>query len=619
LIRGPNRATIISALCWILPLLLYWLVLALRLPYPISRQLSNYSSLLFMAALAAFYLAFRPRPRVSLLAALALTMLLAGLSVSSLWTSGQSDTGIIGGLLPYKDSKNYYFGALQILNGLPLQAGVNAVRRPMFPGLLSTALLLTGGDLKIATAILAQLAAFGLFLTARTMRHSLGPAAAAMMAALLFFHIEPKLGYNLSELAGFTLGCLAFCMLWEAAANRSWMLAALGLITLVAAVTARAGAFVVFPALTLWCGWLFRGQRRFSLKAAALVAAGIAAVYLLVHPLYSRLLRVDLTDQWDNFVHAMYGQVHGGTGWHKAIEDLGTTDTTVALHATWEYFRAHPSMLLVGVGKSYRDFFLPSEVMIFPVGSPRESAWVNYTLWAALMVLLLRGLLMAIRGRRLGRLSMLLAAFAGILLSVPFLPPMDGGARFYASTMAFFFALPAIAVAGRQAFIDTELEGDSPSRSSPSLAASSAVALLACILVVPVLISRLTLPLAPAAPSCPAGQQPFVIRALPQSHIDLVPGTAKDACGQVPLVCLADFDLNATQKINDDLMQAVLALAHTSPGGIRITPAMNLLDARFGYFIETMPAADTLPAGQLESGCAALIETRNSRLYEITR
>jgi hypothetical protein len=151
------------------------------------------------------------------------------------------------------------------------------------------------------------------------------------------------------------------------------MLLALGLITLMAAVTARAGAFLVFPALALWCGRLFRGQRRFSLKAATLAAAGIAVVYLLVHPLYSQLLRVDLTDQWDNFVYAMYGQVHGGTGWHSAIDDLQTTDTSVVAHATWEYFRAHPSMFLVGVGRAYMDFFLPSEAMIFPVGTPSDS------------------------------------------------------------------------------------------------------------------------------------------------------------------------------------------------------------------------------------------------------
>jgi hypothetical protein len=81
-------------------------------------------------------------------------------------------------------------------------------------------------------------------------------------------------------------------------------------------------------------------------------------------------------------------------------------------------------------------------------------------LWAALIVLLLRALVLAVRGRRLGQLSLLLAAFAGVVLSVPFLPPMDGGARFYASTMAFFFALPAIAVAGRRAFIEAELESD---------------------------------------------------------------------------------------------------------------------------------------------------------------
>jgi hypothetical protein len=127
----PNRATLISAACWILPLLLYWLVLALRLPYPISRQLSNYSSLLFLATPAAFYLAFRPRPPVSLLAALALTMLLASLSVSSLWTSGQSTPASLG-------PAALGFEELLLRRAAdperPAAGGVNAVRRPCSPG-----------------------------------------------------------------------------------------------------------------------------------------------------------------------------------------------------------------------------------------------------------------------------------------------------------------------------------------------------------------------------------------------------------------------------------------------------------------------------------------------------
>jgi hypothetical protein len=130
---------------------------------------------------------------------------------------------------------------------------------------------------------------------------------------------------------------------------------------------------------------------------------------------------VDLTDQWDNFVHAMYGQVHGGTGWHSAIEDCRTTDTNVAAQATWEYFaRIRRCCWSASAGRTM-DFFLPSEVMIFPAGSSAIALGQLSRLWAALMLLLLRCVRSA--AALLGRLSLLLAVFVGVVLSVPFLPP----------------------------------------------------------------------------------------------------------------------------------------------------------------------------------------------------
>ena len=612
-LKGP---TVGSVLCWIVPVAVYWILLSLSLPYSVSRPLSTYSSLLFLLVLGGYYLAFRPRPAIGILAGLTLTMLLVGLSVSYLWTSAYTDNGIVGGLLPYKDAKNYYFGALQLLEGLPIRSGINAVRRPLFPGLLASLLLLTGGNLKIAAAAVAQLAAFGLFASARSLRDSFGPAAAALYASLMFFYIQSKLGYIVSELPGFTLGCLAFSILWVAASRRSHILVGLGLATLLGAISTRAGAYLVLPAIAVWCGWIFRGADRYSARAAVISAASIALLYLLMNPVFSRLLNVDLSDQWGNFAYAIYGQVHGGSGWHSGIDDLQTTDGAVIAAAAWQYFLTNPRSLLIGVAKSYRDFFLPGDLMIFPFGSVHEPPWPSYLLWAGCMLLLLRGLIGSVRAYRLARASLLLVCFAGIMLSIPFLPPVDGGPRFHASTVAFLFALTAAGLARAGARLESSLEATPLTRSGPAPAAGIAVILLLLAGVAPVAIYRFAAVQTAAPPVCSAGQESFVLRTQPESYVDILPG-ATNGCGLVPRICLADFDKNATDKANDDVVQAMLAAAKASPGGVRIIPAMNLLDHRFSYFISPIRGIPPAPTGQPVSGCAALIETKNSRLYQI--
>jgi len=70
--------------------------------------------------------------------------------------SGFSDNFVIGGLLPYKDAKNYYLGANLLLNGLPIRIAGQALGRPLFPGFLSSLLLLTGQNLKVALAVLTN-------------------------------------------------------------------------------------------------------------------------------------------------------------------------------------------------------------------------------------------------------------------------------------------------------------------------------------------------------------------------------------------------------------------------------------------------------------------------------
>jgi hypothetical protein len=613
---APAHGTLRSILVWVIPIALFWIIVGIRIPYSISRALSSYSTGLLVLVLACYCLAFRMGGARTTVLGLGLTMLLFGLTISFLWSSGNTDTGMIGGLLPYKDAKNYYFGALQMLSGLPVRAGIQAVRRPLFSGLMASMLWLTGGNLGIVIALLAQMAGVSLYHSARVVRNSCGPWAAGLFAVLMYFYIQPRVGYAVSEIGGFVLGCWGFSIIWVSASRRSWAGLVLGSGTLMTAISARAGAFFVFPALIVWAGWVFRGKSRFALRAAGIAAALVVLAYLFVNQAFSALLDVQLSRQWGSFTYAMYGQVHGGSGWHSAIDELNTTQTSLVANAALRFFLAHPLSFVIATVKSYRDFFLPGPFMIFSFGAGGEPAWLTYLLWSATAVLLCVGLIRSLRNLQSRLPSLMVACFAGIFLSIPFLPPIDSGARFHAASIAFFFVLPAAAVSTRGQWLEAYTPSEEQPHTGILLSYAIASVLLVLTLMVPVLIYRLTPRPEAAPPVCPPGRLPFVLRAAPQTYVDILPPSA-GACGLAPAICLADFGSHATDQSNDDFVQELLALAHKTPTGIRIIPTINLLDARFYHFVSPRGGGLPVPAGQLVSGCASEIFTLNGRLYTV--
>jgi hypothetical protein len=612
----PADATLRGIFAWLVPIAVFWVIVSIRIPYSISRALSTYSTGLLVLVLICYCLAFRGRGVRATVLGLGLTMLLFGLSISFFWSSGNTDTGMIGGLLPYKDAKNYYFGALQMLNGLPVRAGIQAVRRPLFSGLMASLLWLTAGNLKVVIALLGQMAGISLYCSARVVRNSLGPWAAGLFACLMYFYIQPRVGYAVSEIGGFVLGCWGFSIIWTSASRRSLTGLALGIGTLMAAVSARAGAFFVFPAMVVWAGWVFRGAGRFSIKTAGVFAVIIVLAYLLVNQAFSALLDVRLSDQWGSFAYAMYGQVHGGSGWHSAIDELHTTQTSVVANAALRFFLDHPLSFLIASAKSYRDFFLPGPFMIFSFGAGNEPPWLTYLLWSATVGLLCAGLGRSLQNLRSELPSLLAACFAGTFLSIPFLPPIDSGARFHAASIGFFFALPAAAVSTQAKWLQARAPANEQPHTRMRVMPAIASVLLILTLILPVLIYRLTPRPEVARPICQAGKHPFVLRASPQTYVDVLPRSA-GPCGLAPRICVTDFESHATDQSNDDFVQELLSLAHKTPDGIRIIPTINLLDARFHHFVSPQRGGLPVPAGQLVSGCASEIFTLNGSLYSV--
>lgn len=600
-----------SILAWFIPVSLYWLLLVSDIPYAFTRHFHRYELPVFIGVLILYFLSIKRDGVVGILFGFGLTMLLFSLTLSYLWTSGFSDNFVISGLLPYKDAKNYYLGANLLLNGLPIRIAGQALGRPLFPGFLSSLLLLTGQNLKIALAVLTQLAGIGLYLSARQIRRAMGALAGALYIAFMVFYFQIIAGYAMSESLGFIGGCFGFALLWRAAQNRKWIDLLLGLGVLMVAVSARAGAFFIFPMLALWVGWTFRGTKRFSFLSVSLVLAILGAGYFAVNTIYPRLLGVPEGSSFDNFAYTIYGQVRGGAGWHSAIDELGTRNPSRVYQAAWEAFLAIPTDFFKGVLKAYADFFLPGERSIFVFGVKDRNYCLDLVLWGLTIIIMLRGIYLLVFKRRSAILNLLLAGFIGIFLSIPFLPPIDGGMRFYASTMPFFFGLLGM---GASRFVDRD-EGPAPAKNESFFLRFAAVSLLALTVLLPPVTLRASSRPALAEPVCSPEQRPFVIKVNPGSYIDLVQGE-NAPCGLAPKICYDDFLKHNTEIYIDDFYQELETLAVSSHvDTMRIIPTVNLLDKYFQYFFITDNQVLVGSSHGLLSGCATRIQTENQRIF----
>ncbi len=604
---APNRNLFPYFLATIIPILVLLFVLVIPIPISISRAIWIYSFPVFFLVLILYFLSFRLPGIMGWLAAASLTTLLLGLTLSFLWTSGYSSDKIIGGLLPFRDGFDFYNGAKLVLSGHVISSiDESAAWRPLYSGFLATLLLITGQNLQWAIALQVGVAGICYTLSATHLRNLFGAAASAIYMTLLYFYIQHLIGTTYSETLGLAFGCLGFVLLLTAAKTQSARRLLLGLVILLIAVSERAGTFFIFPLLVLWSGWAFRGEAKFSLRHAGLALIALAATYLIANTVYDKLMVEPGVPPFGNFAFTFYGQVVGGAGYHKAFEELGVRNPAVILRAAERFFLAHPLSFFVGAAKAYRDFFLP-EIGALSFGSTTGDLLV----WVPATGLLLFALYRAARRIALPDFSLLLAGFIGILLSIPFLPPIDGGIRIYASTMPFFFALPAIAAAGllphRQ---------DEKGSAVPNAAGTLGIVLAGLTVVVPVIVLFLNPKPAFAAPACTADQVPYAAVFSRGSYIDLKDGGTAD-CGRLPQLCVRDFKANqgSTDPSDEATYDALMSGAAQSI--IRVFPANDLVNGRPHIFVG--PAASlNVRNNSVLTGCASetLIKGRPS-IYTI--
>ena len=206
---------------------------------------------------------------------------------------------------------------------------------------------------------------------------------------------------------------------------------------------------------------------------------------------------------------------------------------------------------------------------------------------------------------------MLLAGFVGIFLSIPFLPPIDGGNRFYASTMPFFFAALSVGV------VRFSLGGiPATAKSELFFLRAASVSLLGLTVLLPPLTLRAgSLPTL-NEPICPPDQRPFVISIHPGSYINLI-RDENTSCGLAPNICYDDFLKHNSEMQIDDFYQELDSLVSESQIGVQLIPTINLLDGYFQYFVSTDPKVLGSTSQKLLSGCATRILTENQRIFVI--
>ncbi len=381
-------------------------------------------------------------------AGLALSVACCLVPLTKAWMDAGSDGGCLFGLLPLSDAEQYYKGAFDLLQSGKLDEW--NLRRPLNASLLAVRLALSGGGLRGALLLQAALLGGALFALFRTVRRDLGWAGglAAFVFSLIFATVY--LHFVLSEILGLTFGALGLSLLWSSARTGSRRLLGFGSLALTLALHARAGPFLMLPALAIWAFCAWEGGQRARAAACGAVILGVVAATAFNAGI-AGIHGGRLENSHGNFYFVLYGLSGGTPGWMRIYDDYPEVRAMpeVAANAfirekALARIRRHPMCLIEGLAVGWRNFVshVPEGLEVLetnlPIGGRR---WFFLPLlFGGLPVFLWR------HGRR-RETTMVFSLLAGVLASVPVLW-VDGGSRVFAAAVPLLGLVPAFALAG---------------------------------------------------------------------------------------------------------------------------------------------------------------------------
>lgn len=355
-----------------------------------------------------------------------------------LWRSGRYDTSVIAGMLPIGDPLQYYGDALRLQYGY--RFSMFSSQRPLFIGFLSLILALTFDNLQLTLIVFLILVILSMFFLLGELKKAFGVTASATVIIILYYCYKGHgyIGRTLTEQLGLLFGALALALFLKGIRLREDRFFLLGLLVLTLGLNARAGAFIVLPALIIWKS-TFTPNARFSIRKFMLFS-GISLLGFMLNLLVLKAVANSQRIPFDDFGETLYGLVTGYRGWSALYVDHPGIYGLQAWPLIVESLRQHPGLFLVGIIRAYLDFFTPQTMFQFLYFSPDNQTITSYFLFACGVA----GVLRTIRRSDVYK-PFILMSNLGILLSVPFAPPSDEGIRALTATMPFFALLPAMA------------------------------------------------------------------------------------------------------------------------------------------------------------------------------
>lgn len=502
------------------------ILLLLTVPYAARFGItfrSNFSTLAIVIFLGYLVISLLPGQLKTILI-LAFTAAIFTLPVTGLWGSGQSEQYIIGGIIPFSDARFYYMDARRLLDGSLFITG--AARRPLFAALFTTLQWITGQNMYISLGLLAGLVSLTVYFCVREIHSTRSAAGAVLFLMLVFFYIRFLMGKPMSEMAGLPLGLLAFFFIYRSTREKRLSFFLYGLFLLTLALNARAGAFFILPLLIIWAGFTIPPARKFNWKAGLLSVLVVAAAFAVNLGVFQALSNPDSTP-FGNFSFTLYGISRGGQSWTLIYEEHPEI-LTMPVNKTMDYtyglalenIRNNPGDLFKGILNSYTMFFSLDDyygALCWFGGSNIIGTAARGILYFLMAV----GVVLSIRKYKDTTLSMLLAAFIGILLSVTLVPPRDSNhMRVYAATFPFFAAMPVIGLSESLALIPLKRKFFSQLKSLDTrVPLYFSLILLVLMLIIPIGLRFTTHKIQISQAECASGLTSISFRLLPGNHI----------------------------------------------------------------------------------------------------
>jgi hypothetical protein len=580
---------------WMAGIIGVLLVYAIALIFPIPAEIGltmRYSPFVPLVAipLLLYPLYRRPEPLAFCLS-FCVTLILFALPLSGLWNSGISEfPTLAGGLLPLADGVNYYQDARRILEGG--RFGEISSGRPLFIAMFGALLGLTHQNLQLTLVILAAIAAASCFLLSREIQRTHGTVAGITVLTVLYFFYRRFAGVPWTENLGLGLGALAFALLWRGVDQRRSRPFLFGILLLALALNARAGAFLVLPALVFWGSWFFRGESRISLR---FLGWGFGALFLSFLLNYLMLLVVGSPDvAFSNYAYVFYANVVGARSWQQVrldypeVLELSGADLSSRIYElAFERLRENPLILVRTSLEAIALFLSPTSQGSFSfvtdLSGAQSSRFTIYLFYLLSGV----GLFRCLRQRRNRHSLLVLAISLGVIVSLPMVPPWVGSAgRIYAATVPISAILPALGLS----FLGQRAKWNVSPKVSPKVADYSlrakALPIFSILLVgfsilgpaltkavdaaiLPPQISQMSLPVQQV---CPNSERVVFVRYVPGSVVHLV---SDESIRQthLPNVRISDF-LNGLQSSGATQRREVQPLTALTSG----TTVMSALD-----------------------------------------